>query len=115
MAALVGAMAISYAYGLFPYGNGPVREVRQPRDLLEDLEMAMQTATPLLLDSKAAINLAADPVALKKIKHILRPVAPVLVLVVVDRPTGRPEPGTIDWAPVGVAICGHLGVILGSS
>ena len=29
-------------------------------------------ATPLLLDSKAAINLAADPVAFKKTKHILR-------------------------------------------
>ena len=42
------------------------------RDLLEDLGMGVKTATPLLLDSKAAINLAADPVAFKKTKHILR-------------------------------------------
>ena len=30
------------------------------------------TPTPLLLDSKAALDLAADPVAFKKTKHILR-------------------------------------------
>ena len=32
----------------------------------------MTSATPLLLDSKAAINLTQDPVAFKKTKHILR-------------------------------------------
>ena len=34
--------------------------------------MGVRAATPLLLDGKAAINLAADPVAFKKTKHILR-------------------------------------------
>ena len=34
--------------------------------------MGVKEATQLLLDSKAAINLAADPVAFKKTKHILR-------------------------------------------
>ena len=48
------------------------REGMYIRDLLEDLGMGVKTATPLLLDSKAAINLAADPVAFKKTKHILR-------------------------------------------
>lgn len=42
------------------------------RDLLEDLAMPVSGPTPLLLDSKAAINLASDPVAFKKTKHILR-------------------------------------------
>jgi hypothetical protein len=48
------------------------REAIYIRDLLDDLGMGMRTATPLLLDSKAAINLASDPVAFKKTKHILR-------------------------------------------
>ena len=34
--------------------------------------MTETNPTPLLLDSKAAINLALDPVAFKKTKHILR-------------------------------------------
>ena len=42
------------------------------RDLLEDLGLSVVGATPLFLDSKAAINLASDPVAFKKTKHILR-------------------------------------------
>jgi hypothetical protein len=48
------------------------REAIYVRDLLEDLGCGMLGPTPLLLDSKAAINLAADPVAFKKTKHILR-------------------------------------------
>ena len=42
------------------------------RDLLDDLGFGVTSPTPLLLDSKAAINLAEDPVAFKKTKHILR-------------------------------------------
>ena len=38
----------------------------------EDLNMTVKSATPMMLDSKAAINLAQDPVAFKKTKHILR-------------------------------------------
>ena len=34
--------------------------------------MTVRGATPLLLDSKSAINLMQDPVAFRKTKHILR-------------------------------------------
>ena len=42
------------------------------RDLLDDLGFSVTQPTPLYLDSKAALDLAADPVAFKKTKHILR-------------------------------------------
>ena len=42
------------------------------RDLLEDLGLGEAGATPLFLDSTATIDLAKDPVAFKKTKHILR-------------------------------------------
>ena len=42
------------------------------RDLLEDLGFGVTRPTPLFLDSKAALDLTADPVAFKKTKHILR-------------------------------------------
>ena len=48
------------------------RETVFVRDLLEDLGFGVTEPTPLFLDSKAAINLAEDPVAFKKTKHILR-------------------------------------------
>jgi len=41
------------------------------RDLLEDLGFGVIVPTPLFLDSKSALDLAADPVAFKKTKHIL--------------------------------------------
>lgn len=48
------------------------REGIYVRDFLEDIGFGVTRPTPLLLDSKAAIDLAADPVAFKKTKHILR-------------------------------------------
>lgn len=48
------------------------REGVYVRDFLEDLGYGVTRATPLLLDSKSALDMAADPVAFKKTKHILR-------------------------------------------
>ena len=45
------------------------------RDLLEDAGLPLKGPTPLLLDSKSAIDLAYDPVAFKKTKHIMRAAA----------------------------------------
>ena len=45
------------------------------RDLLEDAGLPLRGPTPLLLDSKSAIDLAYDPVAFKKTKHIMRAAA----------------------------------------
>ena len=42
------------------------------RDLTEDMGYGPKRPTPLWLDSKAAIDLATDPVAFKKTKHIMR-------------------------------------------
>ena len=42
------------------------------RDFMEDVGFAVTKATPLMLDSKSALDLASDPVAFKKTKHILR-------------------------------------------
>lgn len=48
------------------------REGIYVRDLLEDIGVTAKGPTPLMLDSKSAIDLAYDPVAFKKTKHILR-------------------------------------------
>ena len=40
--------------------------------MLDDLGFGVTAPTPLFLDSKSALDLAADPVAFKKTKHILR-------------------------------------------
>ena len=48
------------------------REAIYIRDLLEDIGQGVTGPTPLYLDSKSAIELAHDPVAFKKTKHILR-------------------------------------------
>ena len=48
------------------------REGTYLRDELEDVGLTVTGPTPLLLDSKSAIDLAYDPVAFKKTKHILR-------------------------------------------
>ena len=48
------------------------REAIYVRDLLADLSFGVTRPTPLYLDSKAALDLAVDPVAFKKTKHILR-------------------------------------------
>ena len=49
------------------------REGVYQRDFTEvDLGYGPTRPTPLLLDSKSALDLAADPVAFKKTKHILR-------------------------------------------
>ena len=42
------------------------------RDLLDDLGFSVTRPTPLYIDSKSAIELASDPVAFKRTKHILR-------------------------------------------
>ena len=42
------------------------------RDFMADVGFTVTKATPLMLDSKSAIDLASDPVAFKKTKHILR-------------------------------------------
>ena len=42
------------------------------RDVLVDLGVLTRAPTPLLLDSKSAIDMAYDPVAFKKTKHIMR-------------------------------------------
>jgi hypothetical protein len=48
------------------------REAVYLRDLLEDIGHGASAPTPMWLDSKAAIDLTADPVAFKKTKHIMR-------------------------------------------
>ena len=48
------------------------RECAFIRELLVDLERLSPGPTPMLLDSKSAIDMAFDPVAFKKTKHILR-------------------------------------------
>ena len=48
------------------------REGTYLRDLCEDANVNISGPTPLLLDSKSAIDLTYDPVAFKKTKHILR-------------------------------------------
>jgi len=42
------------------------------RDFLESIGFPVTKPTPLYLDSKAALDLTADPVAFRKTKHILR-------------------------------------------
>ena len=48
------------------------REGSYVRDLVADLGYPLSGPTPLMLDSKSAIDLAFDPVAFKRTKHILR-------------------------------------------
>ena len=48
------------------------REGVYVRDFLEDVGFAVTAPTPLYIDSRAAIDLTADPVAFKRTKHILR-------------------------------------------
>ena len=48
------------------------REGIYVRDFMDDIGFTVTKATPLMLDSKSAIDLASDPVAFKKTKHILR-------------------------------------------
>ena len=48
------------------------REAVFLRELLEDVGALPYGASPMYLDSKSAIDMAFDPVAFKKSKHILR-------------------------------------------
>ena len=48
------------------------REAAHVRALCLDLKIDLQGPTPLRLDSKSAIDMAHDPVAFKKTKHIMR-------------------------------------------
>ena len=65
-------MALSSAEAEYVAASIAGREGIYYRDLLEDLGMGESAPTPLYLDSKATIDLAKDPVAFKKTKHILR-------------------------------------------
>ena len=49
-----------------------VRELIFLREVLQDMGVSVDSPTPLLMDSKSAIDMAFDPVAFKKTKHILR-------------------------------------------
>ena len=48
------------------------REGVYVRDFLDSIGFGVTQPTPLFIDSKAALDLTADPVAFKKTKHILR-------------------------------------------
>ena len=48
------------------------RELCFLRELLLDMDKLPVGPTPMLMDSKSAIDMAFDPVAFKKTKHILR-------------------------------------------
>ena len=48
------------------------REGVYARDFLDSVGFGVTQPTPLFIDSKAALDLTADPVAFKKTKHILR-------------------------------------------
>ena len=48
------------------------REGVYARDFVDSVGFPVTRPTPLFIDSKAALDLAADPVAFKKTKHILR-------------------------------------------
>ena len=59
-----------------PVTPGILMGVRfRPCAPLEDAGLPLKGPTPLLLDSKSAIDLAYDPVAFKKTKHIMRAAA----------------------------------------
>jgi hypothetical protein len=69
------------------------REATFIRELLRDFGRTQQTATPMRLDSKSAIDMAFDPVAFKKTKHVLRDAEYLRDLVAreVFRPTHVPS------------------------
>lgn len=48
------------------------REVAFIRELLLDLGLTAKAATTIYSDSKSAVEMAFDPIAFKKTKHILR-------------------------------------------
>jgi hypothetical protein len=52
--------------------SAAAREAVFFRDLLLDCNKLSPGPTPLLMDSKSAIDMAFDPVAFKKTKHVLR-------------------------------------------
>ena len=65
------------------------------RDFSSDIGFGPSSATPLWLDSKAAIDMTLDPVAFKKTKHILRAAQFLRDLVARDVVTLRHVPGKI--------------------
>ena len=66
------SVSTSTAEAEYYAGSVASREGIYIRDFAEDLGFGVTRPTPLYLDSKAAIDLTADPVAFKKTKHILR-------------------------------------------
>ena len=77
----------------------------------EDLGYPVSGPTPLLLDSKAAINLADDPVAFKKTKHILRDyhtkhVTTRDAAIVLARRVGRKANVCVSYMGVSIALTG---------
>ena len=66
------SVALSSAEAEYMAASVAGREAIYLRDLLESLGHGVVGPTPMLLDSKSAIDLTRDPVAFKKTKHILR-------------------------------------------
>ena len=62
----------STAEAEFIAASSAARECCFIRDVLHDLTSLPPGPTPLRLDSKSAIDMAFDPVAFKKTKHVLR-------------------------------------------
>ena len=66
------AASRSRNHSIYHFGCTSVHSDVYIRDFLEDVGYPVSAPTPLLIDSKAAIMLAEDPVAFKKTKHITR-------------------------------------------
>ena len=70
------------------------RDVIFARDLLVDLGIAPDGPSVINTDSKSAVDLAFDPVAFKKTKHILRAAEFLRDLVAREVVTVRHQPGS---------------------
>jgi hypothetical protein len=70
------------------------------RELLVDLGVGVQRASEILCDSKSAVDMAFDPVAFKKTKHILRAAEFLRDLVHRDVITMRHVSGTVMIADI---------------
>ena len=66
------SMTLSSAEAEFFGAMIAAKDVIFSRDLLIDLGIVIDLATEILSDSKSAVDMAFDPVAFKKTKHILR-------------------------------------------
>ena len=111
--------------GVFPRSNSygaslAAKEGMWLRDLLADLGYTQEGPTALKLDSKSAIDMALDPVAFRKTKHILR--AANFLRDLVARRVFQPEhiPGTdmvadLATKPLPRAVFQHLMTLLAAA